>query len=53
LLLDRGELWLLFLGVVLWLLGVVRVVLRRVQGVVFPCGRVLPSQHLINQVTLV
>ncbi len=45
--------WFLFLVEAYLLLGVVRVVLRRVRVVVFPCEPGHPSQHLIGQVTLV
>jgi len=53
LLLDRGELWLLFQGVVRLLLVLVVVGLHRVRGVVFPFGQVRPSQRLIGQGVLV
>jgi len=53
LLLDRGELWLLFLGVVRLLLVLVVVVQRRVRVVVFPFGQLQPNQRLIGQGVLV
>jgi hypothetical protein len=52
LLLDRGESLSLFLGGAYLLLVLVVVVLRHGLVVVFPCGRVQPSQHLIGQVVL-